>query len=100
MENRGYELCLTPINPFTPQQARIVELLAKHMSSEDICNELNIGKQTLQNYFSGAKGSTSERIQLGIYGVVEHLTGVRPMNRVELVNALTDDVLFWRQKQI
>jgi hypothetical protein len=94
------ELKLTPINPFTRQQARVLEMRANGLNNKEISERLGLAHSTVKNIISGTLSDPHPEMdnsQLGIYGKIELLTGVRP-DRQNLILDLIGDVLLYRQE--
>ncbi|MCL5784794.1 MAG: hypothetical protein M1142_05605 [Patescibacteria group bacterium] len=98
------QLCLSPINPFLPVHRQILECwLVKGLSYQEGIKELNLTQDIIEDRIYG-DGSCNisntdrssfwlRRRSLGIFGIIEVLTGKRPQNRDEALEALVGDII-------
>ena len=83
---------ISPINPYTPRQAEIIELKANGSSYKQIADQLGINVQTVKNQISG----TVRHGSISIYDRTERITGRRPFKN--FITPMIGDVLFFREE--
>lgn len=94
---------MAPINPFTPRQGDVIrEILSGVTKNKQIAKNTGMSLGTVKNHIHGYKKKEDEiheahRVKLGIFGIVEKLTGKRPYDKNELIQALLGDVVFLRK---
>ncbi len=91
----GDTFYITPINPFSLQEARVATLSANGHSVKEIARELKMKSQTVKTILSG----NPARGQEGVYRVIKK-TGKPISGRRNLIQALLGDVLFFRTKTL
>jgi DNA-binding CsgD family transcriptional regulator len=91
-----YVLRLTPLHPFTERQAEIIELLANGLMAKEVSQKLCLSNHTVYKHISGTNNGLFNRSALGIIGIIENATGVRPGRR-NWLPILLNDVLFFRE---
>jgi len=82
-------LKLTPINPFTPDQQKIIQLVLNGHSRREIASEIGMSINTLKNYIEGRPKHNSP----GIYGIMEKAYGTRPHGMDEAIGIIGGDVI-------
>jgi len=91
-----FVLRLIPLHPFTERQAEIIELIANGLAAKEISQKLCLSNHTVYKHISGNCGDPSSRSGMGIIGIIENATGVRP-GRKNWLPILLNDVLFFRK---
>jgi len=98
------EFKLTPVHPFTDRQAEIIQLMLAGVTNIGlIAEELKIAENTVNNHIHGKDTSAALKAEtltidaigktdLGIFGIIEVLTGKRPARR-NLLGPLFGDVI-------
>lgn len=84
------KLVLTPINPFTPRQGEIIELVANGSSYKEIATKFGICAQTIKEHVAGNDCFPAK----SIFGRIEKATGTRPGRRNWVVGLIGDVLLF------
>ena len=98
MEKESFKFA--KIHPFSNGQAKVIKtLFSGYTSNNEIARYLKISPRTVRNHLSGSDttaGATDEeatKTELGIFGIVERITGKRP-SRTELISTFIGDVVF------
>jgi len=88
---------VTPINPFTVAQAEILELRMNGYSVKEIAAIRGTSPRTVGNVIKGTAGQEAieegSAYEIGVYGVIQQLSGKRPCNILEAANMLDGDVV-------
>lgn len=91
MKERG-PLFLAPINPFTPREQDVVSGIIKGETNRQIAQKLKISPHTVRNLIYHANFDKP-----GIYEKTQILTGKKITNRVDFINVLLGDVVFFEE---
>lgn len=81
------KLKLTPINPFTPEQRRIIKLRVNGLTNQEIALRLNITYQAVRNHIAGD-------LNHSIRGRIRKITGIRPHYNTWIIPLIGDVLLF------
>ena|SRR5581483_5914663 len=79
---KQYEVIVRNEGLFSPRQTDILKLLVQGKSVKDICQELHLGKSTVNNHTngfsrSGKRDDATTRSELGLQGIAKKIGGVR-----------------------
>ncbi|HEY4481340.1 MAG TPA: LuxR C-terminal-related transcriptional regulator [Candidatus Brocadiaceae bacterium] len=83
-------LVITPINPFTPRQGEITELVANGLDIKGVGIKLGISPRTVRNHISGTLKHGS------VYDRIARIKGKRPTRN--FISPMIGDVLFFREE--
>lgn len=100
LTNMSKEFKLVPINPFTPRQAEVIDLMTQGVrTNKDIAHQMGISAGTVKIFYKGHQrlspqdlGITQTKSDLGIFGIVERAKGIRP-TKGNLITRLLGDVI-------
>ncbi len=100
IEKNALELYLGDMHPFTQRQSEAFELYINRIGYEKIAQILGISPSSVKDLIYGRLNyPDAPRSQIGVFGVVESITGIRPKSRNDLTMKLEGNIVFIRDKK-